>query len=130
MKNIDILSEIKKELQFVVQNMQQLSNSVGNIASAIEKLSQGGVSKDIKPNRAPVRKKIIVEDGEVKKRTRVPSTRIVQDIIWKSSQGVDAKTLMDKTGYDQRKIYNIVFQLKSQGKIQNVRHGVYGKASK
>ena len=128
MKNKQILGEIKRELQFIVQTIERLSTNLGNIADAFERLSQGIISKAIKPNRAPVRKKIVVEDGEVKKITRVPSTRIVQEIIWKSSHGVDAKTLMDQTGFDRRKIYSIVFQLKNQGKIQSVGHGVYGKA--
>jgi hypothetical protein len=37
-------------------------------------------------------------------------------------------TLMEKTGYDQKKIANLVYKLKNQGKIKSVKKGVYLKA--
>jgi hypothetical protein len=36
--------------------------------------------------------------------------------------------LMEKTGYNQKKIANLVFKLRKQGKIKSVAKGVYVKA--
>jgi hypothetical protein len=35
---------------------------------------------------------------------------------------------MEKTGFDQKKTYNIVYKLKKQGKIKSAGKGVYVKA--
>ena len=35
---------------------------------------------------------------------------------------------MEKTGYNQKKIANLVFKLRKQGKIKSVGKGVYVKA--
>jgi hypothetical protein len=35
---------------------------------------------------------------------------------------------MDKTGYNQKKVANLVFKLRKQGKIKSVVKGVYVKA--
>ena len=123
----DTLNEIRNELKIVIRSSHKLMNSIKNIAAALEIDDQDLSLRKNKTNSAPKRKKIIFDNGKVIKVQNVPSTRIVQDIIWKSSQGVDTKTLMDKTGYDQRKIYNIVFQLKNKGKVKSVRRGVYEK---
>jgi predicted Rossmann fold nucleotide-binding protein DprA/Smf involved in DNA uptake len=127
MKNLYMIEEIQKELQSISQGIEQLSTSVENIASQLEKISRKAPSRDARPKRAPVRKKVVLKDGVVEKIKRIPATRIVHDIILKSAQGVDIKTLMNQTGFDQRKIYNVTSILKNQGKIQSVGRGVYGK---
>ena len=109
----------------IAQSIGQISKSVGNIATALEKKFHDAPSKDTRPKRSPVRKKIVVKDGVVEKIKRVPATQIVHDIILRSAQGVDINTLMNQTGFNQRKIYNITSILKNQGKIKSVERGIY-----
>jgi len=118
------LQKIRNDLQSVVKNLQQLTVSLGSIAAAIEKMSS---EQPISPTakRAPVRKKVVVKNGKAIMIKRVPSTKIVFDILKDYNQGVDTTTLMDATGYDQRKVYNIISQLKKKGKVENVGRGVY-----
>jgi hypothetical protein len=127
MKITDTLDEIRREIKTVARSNQNISESLRKINLLLETLPQDESLRKNTTNRSPQRKKIVFENGKVNKVQKVPSTRIVKDIIWKSSQGIDTKTLMDKTGYDQRKIYNIIFYLKNRGKIKRVRRGVYGR---
>lgn len=127
MEIADLLDDIKNELKTVVRSSQKILDSVANIATELEISDQDVSLNKSRTKSAPKRKKIIIKNERETIVRTVPSTRIVQDIIWKSSHGVDTKTLMDKTGYDQRKIYNIVFQLKNKGKVKSTRRGVYEK---
>ena len=126
MENEQILQQIQKELDSVVKSIQQLTDSVGNIAIAIEKLVQTDSPKE-KVKRAPVRKKVVVKNGIVEKIKRVPATQIVYDLIQKSAQGMETAALMKATGFNQRKIHNITFRLKNQGRIKSGGRGMYKK---
>jgi len=125
MKNSQIVARIQKELQSVVESMQQLTDSLGTIATEVEKLAQTDSPITDKVKRAPVRKKVLVKNGVVEKIKRIPSTKIVYDKILKSAQGMDTSSLMKATGFNQRKIHNITFRLKNQGKIKSVERGIY-----
>ncbi|MDX2451236.1 hypothetical protein [Desulfosarcina sp.] len=124
MGNTQTLQEIHNELQTVDKSLQQLAASVGNILAAIEKMN-GEESPRPKAKRSPVRKKVVVKNGVVEMIKRIPSTKIVYDMLRKSDRGMDIAALMQATGYDQRKVYNITFRLKKEGKIENAERGVY-----
>jgi hypothetical protein len=47
------------------------------------------------------------------------------DIVKKSGKPVDMVMLREKTGFESKKIANIIFKLKKQGKIKSVDKGVY-----
>ena len=127
MENEHILQEIQKEIQSIVKSIHQFANSVGNIVTAVEILTQSDTPKVKKPKRAPARKKVVVKNSAVEKIKRVPATQIVFDLIKKSTQGVDTAALMKATGFNQRKIHNITFRLKQQVRIESVGRGVYKK---
>ena len=126
MGNKQILQQIQENLHSVVKNIQQLADSVGNIATEIEKLNQT-VSPKEKTKNAPARKKVIVKNGAVVQIKRVPAIKIVYDIIQKSGKEIDTNELIKKTGFNRSKINNITFRLRKQGQIKNVTHGVYKK---
>lgn len=124
MKNQPILHEIQIELHSLVRIIQQLTACTGKIVAAIEKLSLSD-SEPATTKRAPVRKKVIVQDGVVKKIKRIPATRMVYDLIQQSQHGADAGALGKATGFNQQKIHNILFRLNKQGRIKRVGRGVY-----
>ncbi len=128
MVNTQIMQQIQKEIQSAVNSIQQLTDSVGNIITQVEKLAQTDASKTTTAKRDPTRKKVVIKDGVVEKIKRVPATQIVYDIIRKSTQGMDTAALMKTTGFNQRKIHNITFRLKKKGRIMGVGRGVYRKA--
>jgi len=119
-------SEIVKA---VVEGLRSISQGVEAIAKKIEdgfsenkpKARSAGKRTMAKTQRTAI-KKIIV-----KKR---PPTAIdtILTIVNKSKKGVDVDTLAQKTGFEKKKISNILYKLKKAGKIQSVSRGVYTKA--
>jgi tRNA1(Val) A37 N6-methylase TrmN6 len=49
----------------------------------------------------------------------------VLKIIARSKKGVDVPTLMKKTGFEEKKVRNIVTRAFSQKKIKRVTRGIY-----
>ena len=61
----------------------------------------------------------------VKKITAADS---VLKIIGKSRKGVGTAAIIEQTGYNQKKVANIIYRLKNQGKIKTVQKGIYVKS--
>jgi predicted transcriptional regulator of viral defense system len=72
-----------------------------------------------KPKAKAVSKKAPVKGG---KKT---DTDKVLAIINRSKKGVDTATLMKKTGFDQKKVRNMLHRTYKQGKITRVDKGLY-----
>jgi predicted transcriptional regulator of viral defense system len=60
-----------------------------------------------------------------KKAAKVTATDQVLKIIKRSKKGVDTATLIKKTGFDQKKIRNILQRTFNQGKIKRAGKGIY-----
>jgi len=56
---------------------------------------------------------------------RVTATDQVLDIINRSKKGVNTATLMKKTGFDQKRVRNILQRTYKQGKIKRAERGIY-----
>jgi hypothetical protein len=60
-----------------------------------------------------------------KKAVEVTATDQVLNIINRLKKGVDTATLMKKTGFDEKKVRNIIFRTLKQGKIKKADRGIY-----
>jgi hypothetical protein len=60
-----------------------------------------------------------------KKAVEVTATDQVLNIINRLKMGVDTATLMKKTGFNQKKVTNILQRTFKQGKIKRADRGVY-----
>ena len=49
----------------------------------------------------------------------------VQDIVKRSRNGVGFADIQTKTGYDEKKLRNIIFRLNKLGRIKRVSRGLY-----
>jgi len=56
------------------------------------------------------------------------ATETILQRILRARNGVDIETLVEETGYDRRKIYNIIYRLKKRKQVKNKSKGVYIKA--
>ena len=65
---------------------------------------------------------------ETKKEKEMTAGDTVLNIIEKSREGVDTASLQKETGFTTKKIHNIAYNLKKQGKIISERKGFYKKA--
>ena len=79
-----------------------------------------------KPIKAKTTKRSPAQKAPAKKKTAQPTaTDQVLNIIKRSKKGVNTATLMNKTGFDQRKIWSIINRASKAGKIKRVGRGVY-----
>ena len=108
---------IAQDLKALNKNIQSLGKTLDSLLKAVE--------KDEKPKAKPT-KKIPAEKAPVKKKAAQPTaTDQILKIIRGSKKGVDAPTLVKKTGFNQKKVRNILFRTYKQGKIKRLDKGIY-----
>ncbi len=113
---------LKKDLQAVNKELKALSKKVEIVIALVDKLEKA------KAVRAKPVKKVAVKKPAAKKTTQLSAVDTALGFITRSKKGVDTATLMKKTGFDQKKVYNIIYKLNQLGKIKSVGKGVYLKA--
>ena len=109
------MKALKKDLQALSKRLQALSKKAEALAKQIEKAE-------------PVKAKA-VKKAPVKKKVAGPTdTDKVLSIINRSKKGVSVKALIKKTGFNVKKIANIVHRAFKEDKIKRVGKGIYTKA--
>jgi len=79
-----------------------------------------------KPIKSKTTKRSPAQKTPVKKKPAQPTaTDQVLEIINRSKSGVNIKTLMEKTSFNQKKVTNILQRTYKQGKIKRVEKGIY-----
>jgi DNA replicative helicase MCM subunit Mcm2 (Cdc46/Mcm family) len=100
-----------------------IGKKVENLLKAFEKDVKAIASK---PSKAKAVKAKTAKKAPVKKKaTKVTATDQILKIINTSKKGVDNATLMKKTGFNEKKVRNIIFRANKEGKIKREGRGVY-----
>jgi hypothetical protein len=111
---------LNKDLQIVGKELTKLVNQIEKLATDIGK-AEKPKAKSVKttPKSKAVSKKTPAKGG------KTTDTDKVLAIINRSKKGVDTATLMKKTGFDQKKVRNMLNRTYKQGKITRVAKGIY-----
>jgi len=122
--------KLKKDLQTVNKELKALVKKTESLLKAVDKLDKPKAVKKpkAKPAKAKAPKKAPIKKTAVKKAAPVTAVDTVLAIINRSKKGVNSETLVKKTGYNQKKISNLVYKLRKQGKIKSPEKGIYVKA--
>jgi len=115
-------------LKTVVDGMKSMARGIEVLAEKLDVIAKS--QKDEKVKAKPARKAQAKAKKKPVAKKEKPTTAVdtVFAIIKRSKKGVDTAILVEKTGYDKKKIANLVYKLKKQGKIKSVGKGVYLKA--
>ena len=105
---------IKKELSALQKDIKDIQKKIENFIKAIE-TEQKAIAPKAKAKKPPTKKKA----------SKITATDQVLKIINRSKKGVDTATLMKKTGFNQKKVTNILQRTFKQGKIKRVGKGIY-----
>ena len=136
MKNLKkILQSLNKDLKALAKKVDRMIITVGKLekqktvkVKPIKKTAtKAKPVKKVAAKKAPV-KKVAVKKPAAKKPVKLTGADAVFGFIKRYRKGVDVSTLMKKTGFNRRKIYDNVKVLKKQGKIKSIGRGVYVKA--
>jgi DNA replicative helicase MCM subunit Mcm2 (Cdc46/Mcm family) len=121
------MKEVKKDLQALTRQLKALVRDTERLAKKLDKLQKAQAAKKPKVKRRarPAKKKV------TKKRApQLSASQSVLNIIKRSSKGVDTATLRKKTGFQGRKVRDILYRLKKQRKIRSPRKGFYIKTAR
>jgi hypothetical protein len=104
--------KIQKELTKISKDLEKMSRQIQKLTSSIAKekgtAQRASMPKPVAPNKG-----------------KKSGTQTVLDMIKKSKTGIDAGTLIKKTGFEDKKIRNIIFKAWKEEKIERVGRGVY-----
>lgn len=117
--------KLKKDLQTVKRDIKTLTKSVVRLLKETDNLVKAKIAKKKTVVKKAAKKVAKKARGKAQKASAIDT---VFSYIKLSKKGVNTATLMKKSGFDQKKIYNIIFKLKSQKKIKSDKKGVYVKA--
>ena len=135
------LEAILKALNGLVQKVEKLQEQIGKETKPTKKPKAKAVkTKAVKKaparkgavKKAPIKKvaakKAAPKKAMLKKASQATAVDTAINIIKKYKKGVGMAALMEKTGYNQKKVANLVVKVNKQGKIKNGSKGVYVKA--
>jgi hypothetical protein len=129
------MKEVQKLLKMVADGLKTLAQGVEAIAEKVDETAKTKSTgqAESKKQSTPVKTPKPVKKATPKvgrKKAAKPATAVdtVLNIISSSSKGANTAAIRAETGYDQKKISNIVYKLKKQGKIKAIQKGVYLKA--
>ena len=121
---------LKKDLRAVQKDIKALEKKLEKLIKAFDagkKVKAKPAPKKAAPKkavskkrRAPVKKAVVK-----KKRLKLTATDKVLGIIRRSKKGVNVSTIKTRTGFDDKKVRNIIFRTTKEGKIKKVGRGVY-----
>ena len=129
------MKELQSVLNIVSDGLKTLAKGVEAIAEKVDEVakSQGLTEqKSKKPSAATAKKKTAGKPARktAKKKAAGPETDTdkVLKIIGRYKKGASTAVIMQKTGFSQKKIANIIYRLRKQQKIKSVDKGVYLKS--
>lgn len=67
------------------------------------------------------------ENADSPKEPKISATTVVYETIRNSKVSISIDKLSKETGFDKRKLNNILYRLRKQGKIKSVKKGLYAK---
>jgi len=109
-----------KELQAIRNKLTKLAEKTEKLAAALEKTDQPA-AKSVKTK---TKSKAVTKKAPAKGAKKTDTDKVLE-IINRSKKGVDTATLMKKTGFDQKKVRNMLNRTFKQGKITRVDKGIY-----
>ena len=113
------MKQLKRDLQSLSKSLKQLTLRTEKIAKKLDELEK---PKPVKKSQAKAKPKV------TKKPVKVSASATVLAVIKRSRKGIDVATLRNKTGFEGRKISDIVQRFKREGKVKNSGKGLYVKA--
>ena len=135
------MSDLEKYLKVLSDGMKTLAKGFESVAERVDALAKAkGAVKPAKKAEAKKTTRTPAAKPASEKTTRPgrkafsrkaqepTATETVYQIISRHPNGVDLATIQQTTGFNDKKIRNITYKLKKQGKIHSPAKGLYAKS--
>ena len=118
---------LKRDLQAVKRDIKALERKMEKLLKAYGKPQKPKTVKKAKRKTVKVKAKrtAIRKAAPRRKAAKTTATEQILKIIKRSRKGVDVPTLKTKTGFEDKKVRNIIFRASKEGKIKKVGRGIY-----
>lgn len=120
---------LKRDLQAVKRDIKALEKKMEKLLKDHGKPQQLKTVKKVKRKAAKAKTKRAVAAKKATPRKKAAkkttSTEQILKIIKRSRKGVDVPALKAKTGFEDKKVRNIIFRASKEGKIKKVGRGIY-----
>jgi len=111
---------ITKDLQAIGKKLTELVKQTEKMAAALEKAEKPKATSV----KTMAKAKAVTKKAPVKADKKTDTDKLLA-IINRSKKGINTATLMKKTGFDQKKVRNMLNRTYKQGKITRVEKGIY-----
>lgn len=101
------------------EELAKISKDFARMSRELQKLTASMPKQKNRAQKDKMPKPVAFKKG------KKSGTQSVLDMIRKSKKGIGAGTLIKKTGFDDKRIRNIIFKAQKEGKIERVARGVY-----
>ena len=120
---------LKRDLQAVKRDIKALERKMEKLLKAYEKPQKPKAAKKVKRKtvKAKAKRTVAAKKTAPRKKAakKTTSTEQILKIIRRSRKGVNVPALKAKTGFEDKKVRNIIFRASKEGKIKKVGRGIY-----
>ncbi|MGD8963036.1 MAG: hypothetical protein PVF29_08410 [Desulfobacterales bacterium] len=117
---------LKGDLQAVKRDIKALEKKLEKLLKAYEKPQRPKAARKVKRRTVKAKARATAKKTAGSKRaSQMTATEQILKIVRRSRKGVDVPTLKAKTGFQDKKVRNIIFRASKEGKIKKVGRGIY-----
>ena len=111
------MKQLKKDLQVVLKSLKQATAKTETMMKKLEGIEKAQGPKKPKAKASP----------KAKAPKKASDSDTVLKIVRRSKKGVNRAAVIKKTGFEGRKVGDILYRLKKHGKIRVEGEGIYLK---
>jgi len=119
---------LKRDLQAVRKNIKALEKKMALLLKDYEKTPKPKAAGKTKRKALKAKTRVFgapKKNASRQKASQPTATEQILKIVGRSRKGVDVPTLKVKTGFEDKKVRNIIFRASKEGKIKKVGRGIY-----
>jgi hypothetical protein len=124
------MTGLKKDLAGVVKSLKALTKKTEKMKKklrAVEKAQAKAMAKKSPSLVGRPRKKSAGAGVPGRRASKTTAVTAVFAVIKRSRKGVTTEQIMKNTGFDEKKVWNVINRLKSQGMVKSAQRGIYVK---
>lgn len=119
------MTTAKVVVRSIVKGLKILTKEVEKMEKLLDEIEKDTSTKrtKTKPPKKPGPRKTTAKKKPIKK----TAVEQVVAAIGRSKKGVTTEQIRERTGFNEKKIWDAVNRAKKQGKVKSVRRGVYAR---
>ncbi len=128
------MKEMETFVKAFGEGLRSLAQGVHAIADKLDSyVDSSGSDRDFEPEPAandynqPEAAEETPDNTVSQKKPAITATAVVHEAIITATKPIAMDELSEQTGFDTKKLNNIIYRLKKQNKIKSVSKGVYTK---